>query len=170
MLSRMLAGFVAVAALALALPADAAAAREHSLHQIDTSFFIVAGLIAALTVFIFLVRKSLAAGDAAEAEGGDNRVIAALRSPWALFGGLAIFLSVGAEVSIGSMMINFLHQPDVMGVTLEEPMRPATPDWPSRSRDSCARCRGMRRAGRFTCRRMSSWKQGRRAKRFSPAT
>jgi len=98
---------------------DAALARDHSLHQIDTSFFIVAGLIAALTAFIFLVRRSLTAGDAAGAEGGDSRVMAALRSPWALFGGLAIFLYVGAEVSIGSMMINFLHQPDVMGVSLE---------------------------------------------------
>jgi len=98
---------------------DAAVARAHSLHQIDTSFFIVAGLIAALTVFIFVVRKSLSAGDVGTGEGGDSRVIAALRSPWALFGGLAIFLYVGAEVSIGSMMINFLHQPDVMGVTLE---------------------------------------------------
>ncbi len=96
-----------------------AAARAQSLRQIDTSFFIVAGLIIALTGFIFLVRKSLAAGDTAPADGADTRVIRALRSPWALFGGLAIFLYVGAEVSIGSMMINFLHQTDVMAVTLE---------------------------------------------------
>jgi FHS family L-fucose permease-like MFS transporter len=34
-------------------------------------------------------------------------------------GAAAIFLYVGAEVSIGSVMINFLHQPDVLDVSLE---------------------------------------------------
>jgi FHS family L-fucose permease-like MFS transporter len=37
-----------------------------------------------------------------------------------LLGAAAIFLYVGAEVSIGSMMINFLHQSDVLDVTLEK--------------------------------------------------
>ena len=35
----------------------------------------------------------------------------ALRSHWAIFGAAAIGLYVGAEVSIGSIMINFLNQP-----------------------------------------------------------
>jgi FHS family L-fucose permease-like MFS transporter len=43
----------------------------------------------------------------------------ALKSPWALFGAAAIFLYVGAEVSIGSVMINFLHQPTVLDVSLD---------------------------------------------------
>jgi len=34
-------------------------------------------------------------------------------------GAAAIFLYVGAEVSIGSMMINFLHQREVLNVTLD---------------------------------------------------
>jgi FHS family L-fucose permease-like MFS transporter len=48
-----------------------------------------------------------------------SSVLPALRTRWALFGGAAIFLYVGAEVSIGSVMINYLHQPAVLGVTLE---------------------------------------------------
>jgi FHS family L-fucose permease-like MFS transporter len=36
-----------------------------------------------------------------------------------MLGAAAIFLYVGAEVSIGSIMINFLHQSDVLGVSLE---------------------------------------------------
>jgi MFS transporter, FHS family, L-fucose permease len=44
----------------------------------------------------------------------------ALRSRWAIFGAVAIGLYVGAEVSIGSIMINFLNQPDVLGVPLEQ--------------------------------------------------
>ena len=34
---------------------------------------------------------------------------AAFGSAWALFGALAIFLYVGSEVSVGSMLTNFLH-------------------------------------------------------------
>jgi len=46
-------------------------------------------------------------------------LLAAFASRWAVFGGLAIFLYVGAEVSIGSMMINFLQQPSIMNVSYE---------------------------------------------------
>src|SRR6185295_8413909 len=44
----------------------------------------------------------------------------AFRSRWALFGAAAIFLYVGAEVSIGSAMTNFLHEPDMLNISLEE--------------------------------------------------
>ena len=44
----------------------------------------------------------------------------ALRSRWALFGAVAIGLYVGAEVSIGSIMINFLNQRQVLGLPFEE--------------------------------------------------
>lgn len=49
----------------------------------------------------------------ARAEGAAS-VLEALRDRWALFGALAIFLYVGAEVSIGSVMANFLQQENVM--------------------------------------------------------
>ena len=43
----------------------------------------------------------------------------ALRSRWAMFGALAIALYVGAEVSIGSIMINFLNQRQVLDLPFE---------------------------------------------------
>jgi FHS family L-fucose permease-like MFS transporter len=43
----------------------------------------------------------------------------ALSSPWALFGGLAIFLYVGAEVAIGTQMALFLNSTSVWNVPLE---------------------------------------------------
>jgi FHS family L-fucose permease-like MFS transporter len=43
----------------------------------------------------------------------------AISSPWALFGGLAIFLYVGAEVSIGTQMALFLNSTSVWDVPLE---------------------------------------------------
>jgi FHS family L-fucose permease-like MFS transporter len=42
-----------------------------------------------------------------------------MRSRWALFGAVAIGLYVGAEVSIGSIMINFLNQREILGLPFE---------------------------------------------------
>jgi FHS family L-fucose permease-like MFS transporter len=44
----------------------------------------------------------------------------ALKIPHLSLGGLAIFLYVGAEVSIGSYLINFMMDPDVAGYTKQE--------------------------------------------------
>jgi FHS family L-fucose permease-like MFS transporter len=44
----------------------------------------------------------------------------AFSSPWALFGGLAIFLYVGAEVAIGTQMALFLNSDRVWGIPLED--------------------------------------------------
>ena len=43
----------------------------------------------------------------------------ALASPWAVFGGLAIFLYVGAEVAIGTQMALFLNSTAVWDIPLE---------------------------------------------------
>ncbi len=98
---------------------DQAAARAASLRNIDHSFLIVAVLLLLLVAFIWWARRRLSsAAPPAQATAG-IAVLDALKSPWALFGAAAIFFYVGAEVSIGSIMINFLHQPDVLGVSLE---------------------------------------------------
>jgi FHS family L-fucose permease-like MFS transporter len=49
-----------------------------------------------------------------------DRTSDVLRSRWAIFGAVAIGVYVGAEVSIGSIMINFLNQPDVLALRLED--------------------------------------------------
>lgn len=43
-----------------------------------------------------------------------------LQSRWAIFGAVAIGLYVGAEVSIGSIMINFLNQRQVLALPVED--------------------------------------------------
>jgi len=99
--------------------ATAAASREVSLRSIDTSFLWIAAMIALLAVFIWRFSGRLNRSAPPPAPAHDS-VFHALQSRWALLGAAAIFLYVGAEVSIGSMMINFLHQSDVLGVTLEK--------------------------------------------------
>ena len=48
-------------------------------------------------------------------------IMDALKAKWALFGGFAIFVYVGAEVAIASIMINFLQRPDVIADLLQGP-------------------------------------------------
>jgi FHS family L-fucose permease-like MFS transporter len=91
--------------------------REATLRNIDHSFLLIALLIALLGAFIRLSRRHLRS--AAPPSAAYSSILPALRSRWALLGAGAIFLYVGAEVSVGSVMINYLHQPAVLGVTLE---------------------------------------------------
>jgi MFS transporter, FHS family, L-fucose permease len=97
--------------------ANAAALRAVSLRNIDPSFLLIAGLIGALALFIRVFRWPIeVAPPPAQAQDSAS---AAPRSRWALLGAGAIFLYVGAEVSVGSNLVNFLHQPDVLGVVQE---------------------------------------------------
>ena len=98
--------------------ATGAAARGATLHNVDTQFLSIAAIIVLLTLFIFSQRRSLHV--TGEEEEKTASPLAAFSSRWALLGGIAIFLYVGAEVAISSIMINFLHQPDVMAKSFEE--------------------------------------------------
>jgi FHS family L-fucose permease-like MFS transporter len=110
-------GLFASSSGAAAGTVDAATLRSESLRNIDTSFLLIAGLIGALALFIWSFRRRLAiATPPAQAQ---DSVTGALRSRWAVLGAGAIFLYVGAEVSVGSNLINFLHQSDVLDVTQE---------------------------------------------------
>ena len=103
----MLSGGLFGAELAL----DHSANRAETLRSIDAQFLIVAAFFAALALFIWAVRGRISA-----ASPPREQTIAspwrAFTSGWALFGGLAIFLYVGAEVAIASVMINFLVEID----------------------------------------------------------
>jgi FHS family L-fucose permease-like MFS transporter len=103
-----------------AMSGDVEAARAASLAKIDSSFVMVAAMIVALMLFVWWSAKRInAAAPPVQAEAGS--IFDALKSKWALFGGLAIFVYVGAEVSIASIMINFLTQPEVLKPALENP-------------------------------------------------
>lgn len=96
-----------------------AAQRIESLRHIDFAFLVIAVLIGLLALFIWSVRVRLTVASAGGESGRGGSPTQALHSGWAVLGAAAIFLYVGAEVSIGSTMTNFLHRPDVFDVTLE---------------------------------------------------
>jgi MFS transporter, FHS family, L-fucose permease len=100
-------------------------ARASSLAGIDAAFLWIAALIALLGVFIWVSRRLIT--NAAPPPPGETArrgivatFIEAASSRWALFGGAAIFLYVGAEVAIGTQMALFLNSDDVLGISLED--------------------------------------------------
>jgi FHS family L-fucose permease-like MFS transporter len=93
------------------------AIRANALAGIDRAYFWVCGLLVLLLVFFWFSRRTVA--DAAPKVAAGKPMFAliaeAFTSKWALFGGLAIFLYVGAEVSIGTQMALFLNSDAIWG-------------------------------------------------------
>ncbi len=98
--------------------AVSAATRDVTLRNVDTQFIAIAVILVLLLLFLWRRRGLLHVPY--ETEDANASPLAAFASRWALFGGLAIFLYVGAEVSIGGILINFLHQPKIMDVSYEQ--------------------------------------------------
>ena len=94
--------------------------QQALLGAVDRAFLIMAAMLGVLLLFFVFLRNFL------QRVAPDHRLpepvgmFDALRSRWAIFGAIAIGLYVGAEVSIGSIMINFLNQPSVLGLSFEE--------------------------------------------------
>ncbi len=94
------------------------ATRGESMRSIDFAFLALGGFFALVAAFIFSARKQINAAAPAAEEG--SNFLTAFRSPWAVFGALAIFIYVGSEVTIGSLMTNFLASEHILNRPLEE--------------------------------------------------
>ena len=93
--------------------------RAESLRSIDFAFLAMGGFFALIAAFIFTARKKInaaAAGSTVEVASP----LKAFSSGWALFGAAAIFLYVGSEVTIGALLTNFLHSPNILDIPLEQ--------------------------------------------------
>ncbi|KAF0114264.1 MAG: MFS transporter FHS family L-fucose permease [Hyphomonadaceae bacterium] len=94
------------------------ALKDAALTEVGSVYFKIAiGLMLFLGA-IFLVRKTIS--DNAPQVGENVSPLKALESKWAILGALAIFVYVGAEVSIGSNMVNYLEQDSVLGLEKEQ--------------------------------------------------
>lgn len=85
------------------------AALAESLHKIDLGSLVAGGAIALLALGLWRVRSHLTTGSLA-ADEAPHSPFEALKSRWAVAGSIGIFLYVGAEVSVGSIIISFLVQ------------------------------------------------------------
>lgn len=95
------------------------AARTATFARIEMAFVGIAVLALLLAALIWIRRDRFTAAGAGEGAAGNGQGILGLgeglRSRWALAGAGAIFLYVGSEISILSLMINFLVQPSILG-------------------------------------------------------
>ena len=94
--------------------------RTELLHAVDRAFLMMAALLVVLLAFFAILRRFLIRVAPTDRVMAPSAMFEALRSPWALFGAVAIGLYVGAEVSIGSIMINFLNQRSVLALPFDD--------------------------------------------------
>ncbi|MFZ1741984.1 MAG: MFS transporter, partial [Pontixanthobacter sp.] len=99
--------------------------RSVALGGIDFAFSAIALLIGLLAIFIWLTRRLISEAVPPKSGTETKKGVLALLSEaassrWALLGGAAIFLYVGAEVAIGTQMALFLNSDDVLGLPLEQ--------------------------------------------------
>jgi FHS family L-fucose permease-like MFS transporter len=99
-------------------PSALASARIAQAHAVQLPFLLIAAGLAVVAAAFWMMRRSVA--PPVSAQMASLGALWALRDrPRLLLGTVAIFVYVGAEVSIGSMMTNYLMQPAVLGLVAE---------------------------------------------------
>lgn len=102
------------------MPIGDALGRQSLLHDVQSAFAVMTAMTILMTIAVLSQRRRIAAQEPDPAESRAEAFFGALKSGWARCGAIAIALYVGAEVSIGSIMIAFLHEPGIMGLPFEQ--------------------------------------------------
>ena len=115
--------------LAAMSSAEQLAYRTAEAQSVQMPYLGLALVLFALAVFIYLFR--LPSIKAAEEDERDREVglFEPLRHPHVLFGVLAIFFYVGAEVAIGSYLVNYLAMPEIGAMTEQEATKYVSAYW-----------------------------------------
>ena len=89
------------------------AARTQAAQLVQRPFLVIASVLVLFALIFWLLRNR--PSPAVNASSPNPFRVALLRRPRLIFGVACIFVYVGAEVSIGSGLINFLMQPAILG-------------------------------------------------------
>ncbi len=100
--------------------ADALAYRAAQAQSVQMPYLGLAVTLFVLALVVMAFRLPAIRGVEDEAHDHRYPVAEVLRHPHVLFGVLAIFFYVGAEVSIGSTMVNYLSMPSIGGLTEQD--------------------------------------------------
>jgi MFS transporter, FHS family, L-fucose permease len=105
-------------ALAALPPAEQLAYRTHEAQAVQLPYLGLAGVLLALAIAVGLFRLPALIDRAGPVLHGARHTLGeALRHRHVRLGVLAIFLYVGAEVAIGSFLVNYLSLPQIGGMT-----------------------------------------------------
>jgi FHS family L-fucose permease-like MFS transporter len=88
--------------------------RADASHVIESTYLGLALTLAVLALLVWWYRNHLS--EHRIVGSGWREAVGLLRVPRFAFGACCIFLYVGAEVSIGSLIVNYLMQSDVLGI------------------------------------------------------
>jgi FHS family L-fucose permease-like MFS transporter len=101
------------------LPAELQAYRIEQASSVKMPYIVIAGALVVLAIVIGLFKLP----HIVAAEGGHKTETGAHDSIWRhrnlVLGAIGIFAYVGAEVGIGSFLVNYLHEPNIGNLTLE---------------------------------------------------
>ena len=100
--------------------AEQLAYRTQEAQSVQGPYVGLAIALALLAVFVYLFRLPALNETTEQADPGKHTLMDALRHRHVLFGVLGIFFYVGAEVSIGSFLVNYLSMPNIGGLTEQQ--------------------------------------------------
>jgi len=104
-----------------ALPlADQLAYRAQEAQSVQGPYLGLAVALFLLALFVFLFRLPTLSENSEQADTARHSYGDALRHKHLLFGVLGIFFYVGAEVSIGSFLVNYLSLPNIGGFSEQQ--------------------------------------------------
>ncbi|HUB88956.1 MAG TPA: L-fucose:H+ symporter permease [Dyella sp.] len=87
--------------------------RAQEAQSVQTPYIGLAVVLVLLALFVWLFRLPTLEETTEKADTGHHTLLDALRYPHVLFGVLGIFFYVGAEVSIGSFLVNYIAEPNI---------------------------------------------------------
>jgi FHS family L-fucose permease-like MFS transporter len=87
--------------------------RVHEAQSVQGPYLGLAVVLFLLAIFVFLFKLPALNETTEKADHAKHGLLEALHHPHVLFGVLGIFFYVGAEVSIGSFMVNYLSMPAI---------------------------------------------------------
>ncbi len=92
--------------------------RTQETHVVVRTYLALASVLIVLAALVWLLRNRLVESRVVDATMRDSLDL--LRQPRFRFGALCIFLYVGAEVAIGSLIVSFLMQSTTLGLGAEQ--------------------------------------------------
>ncbi len=104
--------------LSAAVSAGAAVDTAKEVQTVQGPYLVLAGLLFLIAIVFSQFKLPVVKGtDATTASGDNHNVPSVWKHSHLVLGAVGIFTYVGAEVAIGSLLVNFMSQPDVGGLT-----------------------------------------------------